>query len=78
MDLFVPRLAVFHDVELVGFYLSPLLLWAVAALIPFALVRWLLERAGLYRFVWHRSLFNLALYVLLVGGAVLFGNLPWL
>ena len=38
----------------------------------------LLDRFGLYRFVWHRSLFNLALYVLLVGGAVLFGNLSWL
>jgi hypothetical protein len=81
MDLLkseLPRLAVFHNVEFIGFYLPPLLLWAGIALIPFALVRWLLDRFGLYRFVWHRSLFNLALYVLLVGGAVLFGNLSWL
>ncbi len=74
----LPHLSVFHDVELVGFYVSPLLLWAGAALIPFALLRWLLDRYGLYRFVWHRSLFNLALYVLLVGGAMLVGNWPWL
>jgi len=74
----LPRLSVFHDVEFVGFYVSPLLLWAGAALAPFALLRWLLDRYGLYRFVWHRSLFNLALYVLLVGGATLVGNWPWL
>jgi Protein of unknown function (DUF1656) len=74
----LPRLSVFHDVELVGFYVSPLLLWAGAALVPFALLRWLLDRYGLYRFVWHRSLFNLALYVLLVGGATLVGNWSWL
>jgi hypothetical protein len=76
--LYLPHLSAFHDVEFVGFYVSPLLLWAGVALIPFALLRWLLDRYGLYRFVWHRSLFNLALYVLLVGGATLVGNGSWL
>jgi hypothetical protein len=52
--------------------------WAGGAIIPFVIVRWLLERFGLYRFVWHRPLFNLALYVLLMGGLVFFGNLAWL
>jgi hypothetical protein len=74
----LPHLDAFHDVEFVGFYLSPLLVWAGAALVPFALLRWLLDRYGLYRLVWHRSLFNLALYVLLVGGAMLVGNWSWL
>jgi hypothetical protein len=32
----------------------------------------------IYRFIWHRSLFNLALYVLLMGGVVFLGNLAWL
>jgi uncharacterized protein DUF1656 len=68
----------FHTVEFVGFYLPPLMVWAIGALIPFAALRWLLDRAGLYRFVWHRSLFNLALYVLLVGGGVFLGNMAWL
>ena len=76
MDL--SNLVAFHTVEFVGFYLPPLMLWAGGAIIPFVVLRWLLERFGLYRFVWHRSLFNLALYVLLVGGAVFFGNLAWL
>jgi Protein of unknown function (DUF1656) len=73
-----PRLAAFHTVEFLGFYLPPLLLWAMIAVIPFLILRWLLERAGFYRFVWRRSLFNLALYVLLVGGTLFLGNLAWL
>ena len=74
----MPSLAVFHTVEFAGLYLPSLMLWAGAAIIPFMVLRRLLERLGVYRFVWHRSLFNLALYVLLAGGAVLLGNLAWL
>ena len=74
----IPSIAVFHTVEFFGFYLPPLVLWAAASLIPFIVFRWLLDRFDLYRFVWHRSLFNLALYVLLVGGVIFFGNLAWL
>jgi uncharacterized protein DUF1656 len=69
-----PNLAIFHTVELFGFYLPPLVLWAAAALVPFAVIRWLIGQLGLYRFIWHRSLFNLSLYVLLVGSGVFFGT----
>jgi hypothetical protein len=31
-------------------------------------LRRLLARAGFYRLVWHRPLFDFALYVILVGG----------
>jgi hypothetical protein len=74
----LPRLEVFHTLEFLGFYLSPLVLWAGVALILFAVLRRLLERLDFYRFVWHRSLFNLALYVLLVGGITFLGSLAWL
>jgi uncharacterized protein DUF1656 len=74
----VPTLAAFHTLEIAGFYLPPLMLWAGATLVPFIIVRWLLERFGFYRYVWHRPLFNLALYVLLVGGVVFLGTLTWL
>jgi hypothetical protein len=73
-----PNLTLFHTVEFAGFYLPPLMLWAAAAIVPFIVLRRLFERLGLYRFVWHRSLFNLSLYVLLVGGALFLGNLAWL
>jgi hypothetical protein len=72
-----PSLQAFQTVEFLGFYLPPLMLWAGAAVIPFLLLRWLFERSGFYRLVWHRSLFNLALYVLLTGGIVFLGNLSW-
>jgi hypothetical protein len=74
----LPSLAAFRTVEFLGFYLPPLMLWAGAAIIPFAIIRWLLARSGFYRFVWHRPLFNLALYVVLAGAVVFFGNLAWL
>ena len=75
----LPRLAVFHTPEFLGFYLPPLMLWAGVALILFAVLRQLLERLDFYRFVWHRSLsFNLALYVLLVGGIIFLESLAWL
>jgi hypothetical protein len=73
-----PRLAAFHTLEFFGFDLPPLMLWACVALILFAVIRRLLERLDFYRFVWHRSLFNLALYVLLVGGIAFLGSFAWL
>src|SRR5262249_47349983 len=73
----LPSLSAFHQVEFAGFYLPPLILWATAAIVPFIILRRLLERYRLYRLVLHRSLFNLSLYVLLVGGAVFLGDLAW-
>jgi hypothetical protein len=62
----------FYTPEVFGFYLPPLLMWGLLALLPFAALRWLLQRGGFYRLVWHRPLFDAALYVILLG-AVLFG-----
>ena len=54
--------------------------WSFAlALCAYSLLRMLtpvFTRLGLYRAVWHRSLFNLALYVILLGG--LSAALNWL
>lgn len=72
MDL--PSLSVRHSVEFLGFYLPPEALCAGGAVVLFLLFRWLFARFGLYQFVWHRALFNLALYVLLLGGVVFFGD----
>lgn len=73
-----PNLELIHTVEFLGFYWPPLMLWAGAATIPFVVLRWLLARLTFYRFVWHRPLFNLALYVLLAGAMVFVGNLAGL
>ncbi len=53
-----------------GVYLPPLLpagllAWALTVLLSRAL-----NRIGFYRYVWHRPLANVALYVLVLGGTV--------
>lgn len=71
--LFSSQIA-FHTPEAFGFYLPPLMLWCLLAVPPFLLLRWGLNRGGFYRLVWHRSLFDAALYVIVLG-AVMF-SLP--
>ena len=72
----------FYTLDVFGFYLPPILLWEVLALFPYLLARWALRRAGFYRFVWHQPLFNVALYVIILGTMVLglpaLGELQWL
>lgn len=59
-----------YQIDLFGVLLPSLMLWLVITYAIGALLRQLLERAGVYRFVWHRALFDLALYVCLLGGVV--------
>lgn len=66
-----PQTALFTP-EAFGFYLPPLLMWAALALLPFLVLRGLLGAAGFYRLVWHRALFDAALYVIVLG-ALMFG-----
>jgi len=60
------------DVDILGIHLPGLL---VVMLIGFVIARLLwavLARTGFYALVWHRALFNMALYVLIVGALVWF------
>lgn len=59
-----------YDIDLSGILLPSLLLWLAVTYALGALLRRLLERMGFYRFVWHRALFDLALYICLLGGVV--------
>jgi uncharacterized integral membrane protein len=62
------------QLSLYGVYVPTLLIMLFAAYLLKNLVRSLLVRVGFYRWVWHPPLFNLALYVMLVG--VLFTFVP--
>ncbi len=53
------------EFSIAGVYVPGPLVWAVAALIVGLPLRWAMERVGAYRLVWHRGLFDLALFVLL-------------
>ena len=55
------------EIDLFGVFLPPLLVWLGIGLVLSTALRWALYRRGLYRYVWHRPLFDLALLVILTG-----------
>lgn len=58
------------DLDLSGVFVPDLMVWMLVAFAVSLPVRRLLQGVGVYRLVWHRSLFDLALYVLLLGAVV--------
>jgi len=59
-----------YEIDIFGVLAPSLLLWLVAACGLSALLRAVLERTGVYRAVWHRALFDLSLFVCLLGGVI--------
>jgi hypothetical protein len=58
------------EVSIGGVFVPSLLIWALIAFVLNAGLRRLLYAAGFYRLVWHRPLFDTALYVILLAGVV--------
>jgi hypothetical protein len=56
------------DLDIFGVYIPGLMATALAAFVLNLVLRRVLAWAGFYRLVWHRSLFDLALFVILLGG----------
>lgn len=56
------------EVDIGGVFTPTLLIWGVVAFAVSIPVRWALNRLGVYRFVWHRGLFDIALLVLVWTG----------
>ncbi|MDT3377731.1 DUF1656 domain-containing protein [Labrys portucalensis] len=56
------------DIDIFGVYVPSLMILALVAIIANLLLRSVLARAGVYRLVWHRSLFDLALFVIVLSG----------
>jgi hypothetical protein len=55
------------EIDIFGVLLPPLLAWVGIAILLSMGVRRVLGWAGVYRFVWHRPLFDLCLLVILTG-----------
>ncbi|MBA1190932.1 DUF1656 domain-containing protein [Pseudomonas entomophila] len=55
------------DVDISGVFLPTLLVMMIATYLLFLGVHAVLVRLGFYRLVWHRALFNVALYAVLLG-----------
>ncbi len=61
-----------EEVSIGGVFVPVLLIWAVLALGPLLVLRRLLAGFGVYRFIWHRALFDIALYVIILGALAAF------
>ncbi|SEI78071.1 MULTISPECIES: DUF1656 domain-containing protein [unclassified Pseudomonas] len=55
------------DLDISGIFLPTFLVLMGIAYVIFLVVHALLSRAHFYRLVWHRALFNVGLYALLLG-----------
>lgn len=60
-----------NEIDLLGIYLPPGLADIVIAAAVFAPVKLGLDRLGAERFVWHRPLFDVSLFVCAVAAVVL-------
>lgn len=55
------------EIDLYGVYVPGLLVLAVVTIGLHMVVRRALAAAGVYALVWHRALFDIAIYLLLLG-----------
>lgn len=60
-----------RELDVFGVYIPPLLVCAIVAFLLAALLSQLLIRVGFYRLVWHRPLFDVAMYTIVLGGTLL-------
>jgi hypothetical protein len=59
--------AVIGEFDIYGVYFPIFVISAAVAFLLQLLLKRVLDASGLYRFVWHRALFDLAIYVILLG-----------
>jgi len=58
------------EFDLYGVFIPSLMVWSVVAVVLTTLIRGVLRVAGAYRLVWHPALFDLALFVIVLGGVI--------
>ncbi|MET4216119.1 hypothetical protein ABIB00_001306 [Bradyrhizobium sp. LB14.3] len=59
-----------YQIDLYGVLVPALLLWIIIAYALSAVLRRFMQRFDLYRLVWHRALFDFAIFVCLLGVVV--------
>jgi protein AaeX len=64
---------VIGEFDIYGVYFPIFVVFAAIALLLQLVVRRLLDVFAFYRFVWHRPLFDLALYVIMLGAVTVAG-----
>jgi protein AaeX len=58
---------VIGEFDIYGVYFPAFAIFAAIALLLQLVINRFLNACGFYRFVWHRALFDLAIYVILLG-----------
>ena len=58
---------VIGEFDIYGVYFPAFAVFAAIAFVFQLVIKRLLDAFGVYRFVWHRALFDLAIYVILLG-----------
>ena len=58
------------ELNIYGVLVPSLMVWTALAVAATAVTRAGLRWAGLYRLVWHPALFDLALFVIILGGVI--------
>lgn len=58
------------EFNLYGVFVPSLMVWTAIAVALTALMRAGLRLAGVYRLVWHPALFDVALFVIVLGGVI--------
>jgi len=59
------------EIDILGVFVPAVLVLMLIAYLVNLGIRKVFERAGVYRFVWHRSIFDLGIYVLVLGLVVI-------
>lgn len=62
------------ELDIYGVFVPSLTAWMLLAFLISLPLRRVLALSGFYRLVWHRPLFDLALYVVLLGAVVSVGQ----
>jgi hypothetical protein len=62
------------ELDIYGVFVPSLAAWMLVAFLVSLVLRRILAATGFYRLVWHRPLFDLALYVVLLGCVVTLGQ----
>ena len=56
------------ELDIAGVFITPILGWTLLALFTWTALRRLIDGFGLSRWIWHRGLFDAALFVIILGG----------
>ena len=59
------------EIDIYGVFLPAVLVLMLVSYLFCLVITRVFARVGLYRFVWHRSIFDLAIYVIVLGVVVI-------